>query len=124
MCALEGEIGSLWEVIAASGAKVKEDLISIEWRGNDGQRGLQEREAMPDVRNRAGQPEAELEAVVKESGRCVLAGAEMRRVKEQLGAEVCGLKLWIEVLEQDDRGRMQYVHRVRKCASHQTIWLS
>jgi hypothetical protein len=35
MCELDGEIGDLREAIAASGAKVKEDLMSIEWRRND-----------------------------------------------------------------------------------------
>jgi chromosome segregation ATPase len=35
MCELEGEIGDLREAIAASAAKLEEDLITIEWRGND-----------------------------------------------------------------------------------------
>jgi hypothetical protein len=33
MCALAGEIGGLHEAIAA---KLKEDLIGIDWKANDG----------------------------------------------------------------------------------------
>jgi hypothetical protein len=51
-----------------------------------------------------GQPvRAQLQFVVEENGRLVLAPPEMRRANRQLGAEVGGLKLWVEVLEQDSR---------------------
>jgi hypothetical protein len=44
---------ALGEVIAASGAKLKEDLVSLDWEANNSLRQSQQREEQPmvDVRN-------------------------------------------------------------------------
>jgi hypothetical protein len=103
--ALESEFGGLREAIAAIGAKLKEDLGSVERQMKDCQWQSQEREAqaMAEVRNIVGQIEAPLQAVVEENGRQMLAAAEMRRSEEQLRAEVGRLNLWVEVLEQGNQ---------------------
>jgi hypothetical protein len=56
MWALEGEIWGLREAIAASGARLKGDLVSIEREAKDGRRRSHEREgqAMADVGNEVG----------------------------------------------------------------------
>jgi hypothetical protein len=41
---------------------------------------------------------------VEEKTLQVFAVSELRRAKEQLGAEVTGLRLWAGVLKQEDRG--------------------
>jgi chromosome segregation ATPase len=58
---------------------------------------------MVEVRNMVWRLEAQLQAVVEENGRQVLAAAEMRRSEEQLREEVGRLKLQVEVLEQDNQ---------------------
>jgi hypothetical protein len=100
MCALEAEIGSLREAVAASGAKLKADLVSIERQAKDSQRMSQEQDArvMADMRAVVGRLGAQLQAVVEENGRQVLAGAETGRANEQLRGEVAGLKLWVDIV--------------------------
>jgi hypothetical protein len=67
MCALEGEIRVVREAIAASGAKLREDLVSVERQAKDGLRQSQEREsqALADVRDVVGRLGAQLQAVVR-----------------------------------------------------------
>jgi hypothetical protein len=62
MWALEGEIGGLREAIAASGAKLKDDLVSVERRAKD---GLPQLQALADVRDMVGRLGAQLQALVK-----------------------------------------------------------
>jgi hypothetical protein len=95
----------LREAIAASGAKLKEDLGRVQRQVKDDLRQSQEREAqaMADVRNEVGRLSVQFQAVVEENGHQVLAVAEMLRTNEQLREEVGGLKLRIEVLEQENR---------------------
>jgi hypothetical protein len=115
LCALEGKIGGLWEAIAASGAKLKEDLGSVGWQVKDCQRQSQEREAgaMAEVRNMVGRLEARLQAVIEENGHQMLVPAEMRGANEQLRVETTGLKQRIEMLEQENR-RLLLVNEVMK----------
>jgi chromosome segregation ATPase len=105
ICTLEEEIGGLREATAISSAKLKEGLASIEQQAKDGQRESQEREvqAMADVRDAIGLLGAQLEAVVDEGGHQVLAAAEMQRENERLRAEVGGMRMRVEELEQDNR---------------------
>jgi hypothetical protein len=67
VCALEGEIRVLREAIATSGAKLKEDLVSVERQAKDGLRRSQEREsqALADVRDVVGRLGAQLHVVVR-----------------------------------------------------------
>jgi hypothetical protein len=92
MCALEAEIGGLREAVAANGAKLKADLVSIERQAKDSQRKSQGRDAraMVDMRAVVRRLGAQLQAVVEENGRQVSAGAETRRANEQLRGEVGG----------------------------------
>jgi outer membrane murein-binding lipoprotein Lpp len=56
-----------------------------------------------DVRNVVGRLGAQLQAVVDENSRQVLAGAETQRANEQLAADVARLELRVEVLEHENR---------------------
>jgi hypothetical protein len=106
LCALEGEIGSLRDVIATSGGKLKEDLFNVQRQATDSQRRSQEQkaQAMADVRNAVRRLVTQLQSVVEENGHRMLAEAEIVRSKEQRGTEVGGLQLRVEVLEQANRG--------------------
>jgi hypothetical protein len=75
-CALEGEIGDLREAIAVSGAKLKEDLGSVQRQVKDCQSQEGEARAMAEVRNVVGRFEAQLQVLVEENGHQVLAAAE------------------------------------------------
>jgi hypothetical protein len=114
--ALESVIGSLREAIAASGAKLKEAFVRIEWQAKDCQRQSQEREGhvMPDVRCVVGRFGSQVQDIVEENDPRVLAGAEMRRAKKQLRAEVRGLKLCTEVLDNLRLSEAKEVRRQRQ----------
>jgi regulator of replication initiation timing len=68
---------------------------------------------MADMRNGVGRFRAQLQVVIEENGRQVLAAAEMRRANEQLGAEVGRLKQRVEVLEQHNQ-RLSAANEVMK----------
>jgi hypothetical protein len=99
VCALVGEVGGLREAIAASAAKLKEDLVSIQREAKDSLQQSQEREAqaIADMRNAVWGLGARLQTVVEERGHQVLAAAEMRQTNEQLQTEVAELKQRVEV---------------------------
>jgi hypothetical protein len=90
MWALDGEIRSLRDAITTCGAKLKEDMLSVQRQAKDCLRQSQDREAqaIADVRNVAGRVGAQLRDVVEENTLLVFAVSELRRAKEQLGAEV------------------------------------
>jgi hypothetical protein len=79
-------------------------LVCVEREAKDGHRQSHERKAQTtaDVRNGVGRLGEQLQAVVEESNHQFLHGAEMRKVKEQRGAEVRASGLLVEVLEQDN----------------------
>jgi hypothetical protein len=102
------------EAITASGAKLRGGLFRIGRQSIDRQRQSQ---AMADVPKVVGWLGAQLQAVVEENGRHVFAAAEMLRANDQLGTEVEGLKLRVEMPEQHNQrlsDANEQVHRVRK----------
>jgi predicted nuclease with TOPRIM domain len=76
-------------------------MVTLERQAKDGLRQSQRQkaQAIADARNAIGR----LQAIVDENGCRVLEGAQMGRTNEELGAEVGGLKLRVEVLEQENR---------------------
>jgi transposase-like protein len=75
-------------------------LVDIRREAKNGLQRSQEGEAqaMTEVRNVTERLGAQLQAVVEESGRLVLAEAKIRRANEQLRAEVGGLKCWNRII--------------------------
>jgi hypothetical protein len=102
-CGVPDEInGGLPEPIDASKAKFKEDMVSIGRQTKNSRQQSQEPEAqvvMADVRKVVRQLRARLQAIVQGNGCRMFAAAETRGANGQLGAEVGGLKLRVEVLE-------------------------
>jgi hypothetical protein len=100
ICALEGEIGGLRDAIAASGTKLKEDMVTIERQVAD---NLRQCQPLEDVRNDVAGLATQLKDVAAQNARHLLAGEEMQRTHQQLRAEVAGLRQRVEVLEQENQ---------------------